>query len=81
MQLGKLLTYSFDHNVGSVDRLFRIVSGAALAAAPFVFFPIDGPIRYLMLAAGLAWLMTGIVSRCGMYYMFGFSSCPVDPRK
>lgn len=81
MQLGKLLTYSFDKNVGSFDRIFRVVSGAALAAAPFTFFPVEGALKYVLLVGGVAWVMTGLVSRCGLYYMFGMSSCPADPAK
>ena len=36
MQMSRLFTYSFDPNVGPYDRVFRIISGLALAIFPFV---------------------------------------------
>lgn len=74
MSIGKLITYSFAPNVGAFDRIFRIISGGALAALPWTVISVSQPIAIAIVIAGLAWLMTGIVSRCGLYYMFGFST-------
>lgn len=75
MKLSRLLTYSFEPNVGSLDRVFRIVSGALLAIAPWTTI-VSMPywVSVLVSAFGIAWLITGIVSRCGLYYTFGLST-------
>ncbi|MFQ6553524.1 DUF2892 domain-containing protein [Aestuariibius insulae] len=75
MQLSRLVTYSFDPNVGSYDRVFRILSGLALALFPFLTSIAVPPwLTVVLVGFGLAWLMTGLVSRCGMYYMLGLST-------
>jgi len=38
MKLSKLIKYKFDPNVGTADRIFRVVSGASLAALPWTSF-------------------------------------------
>ena len=36
MQLSQLITYRFAPNVGAFDRVFRLLSGATLAALPWI---------------------------------------------
>jgi len=74
MQLSKLVTYSFNPNVGTGDRIFRIFSGIAIAAVPWIFNLQPQALSYGLTLFGLAWFMTGIVSRCGLYYLFGKST-------
>ncbi|GGX71214.1 hypothetical protein GCM10007385_45270 [Tateyamaria omphalii] len=75
MQLSRLFTYSFNPNVGLYDRVFRIISGLALTLLPFVTSTaVPMWLATMMAIFGLAWLMTGAVSRCGMYYMLGLST-------
>ncbi len=73
MKIAKLLTYSFNQNVGPQDRIFRILSGLALAIAPWLMELALGA-SIVATLAGLAWLMTGLVGRCGAYYLIGFST-------
>ncbi len=73
MEISKLLTYSFSKNVGPKDRVFRIISGITIAVIP-LFITVTKSISILLLIAGLAWMATGIVSRCGAYYLLGLST-------
>lgn len=76
MNLRELVTYSFSENVGRADRVFRVLSGLAAAGAGWLpRVPLWTSIA--MTAAGLAWLLTGVVSRCGVYYLLGFTTCPI----
>jgi hypothetical protein len=58
-------------NVGSVDRVLRIVLGLALLALPFV---LESGARWLGLI-GLVPLLTGIAGSCPAYRLFGIRTC------
>lgn len=76
MNVRELVTYSFTENVGRADRVFRVLSGLAVAVAGWLLrVPLWASIA--MTGAGLAWLLTGVVSRCGVYYLLGFTTCPI----
>ena len=64
----------FAKNVGSIDRILRIVVGLALIAG--FFLNADGAYRWLYLI-GIVPLATGLMSTCPLYRIFGFSTCPV----
>ena len=73
MKLSRLITYSFPVNVGTKDRLFRILSGLSVAVFPWLFnMPLRGALTITIL--GTLWLITGVVSRCSIYYIFGLST-------
>lgn len=75
MQISKLLTYSFAPNVGPADRVFRVLSGAALAVLPWIGLVVVPQVWAIVITVcGLAWLMTGVLGRCGMYYLLGLST-------
>lgn len=80
MKFRELVTYSFPKNVGSADRVFRIASGASLAAAGW-FTNASLSVTIALLVAGAGWAATGILSRCSLYYLVGYSSCPLQPRQ
>ncbi len=67
----------FSNNVGSIDRILRIVVGAALIAA--FFFTSGGSWHWLYLI-GIVPLVTGLMGSCPLYRLFGFSTCPVARR-
>lgn len=73
MKLSKLLTYTFDRNVGPRDRVFRMLSGLALAATPWIS-DASQSLKIGLTIAGVAWFMTGALSRCGAYYLLGRST-------
>jgi hypothetical protein len=58
-------------NVGTIDRILRIVIGAALLVA--FFMSPDSGLRWLYLI-GLIPLVTGLLGSCLMYRLFGFST-------
>lgn len=62
----------FTKNVGSVDRILRIVVGVALLAG--FFMNTTGDYRWLYLI-GIVPLATGLVSSCGLYSVFGINTC------
>jgi len=63
----------FAKNVGSVDRILRIVAGLVLLSLFFIY-P-DSSWRYFSLI-GIVPLATGLMSSCPLYSIFGISSCP-----
>ncbi|MDP2787011.1 MAG: DUF2892 domain-containing protein [Pseudomonadota bacterium] len=58
-------------NVGSIDRILRIVVGLALIAWAAV---LDGPVWAWI---GIVPLATGLFRFCPFYPLLGLSTCPV----
>ena len=77
MDVAKLVTLTFDKNVGPRDRVFRLLSGGALIvsgwalSAPFA-------VSVALSVLGAMWTLTGILSRCTIYYLLGHSTCRVS---
>ncbi|MCF3596231.1 DUF2892 domain-containing protein [Rhodobacteraceae bacterium LMO-12] len=61
-------------NVGGIDRILRIVIGAALIVGYFVYR--DSSYSWLMLL-GVIPLLTGLLGTCGLYSLLGMSTCPM----
>ena len=61
-------------NVGSVERIIRLVIGVAAIIA-FFMLP-DASYRYWLLI-GIIPLATGLLSSCPLYTIFGISTCKV----
>ncbi|MDP2875452.1 MAG: DUF2892 domain-containing protein [Holophaga sp.] len=59
-------------NVGSVDKVIRILVGLGLLS---LFYFLDGNARYLGLI-GLVPLLTAVMSFCPLYTLLGHSTCP-----
>ncbi len=64
----------FSKNVGSIDRVARIVVGLALIAG---FFLNGGGTYSWLYLLGIIPLATGIMGSCALYSVFGFSTCPM----
>lgn len=60
-------------NVGSIDRILRIIVGLALIAG--FFLNADGAYRWLYLI-GIVPLVTAFMSSCPLYSVLGVSTCP-----
>ena len=67
------------HNVGSVDRIVRIVvAAAAIGIAAAVGVGSIGGVVLLVVAAIMA--VTAAVGSCPLYRLVGVNTCPVDQR-
>lgn len=64
----------FTKNVGSIDRLVRILVGSALILG--FFLNRDGAYSWLYLV-GIIPLATGVFGTCGLYSVFGINTCKV----
>ncbi len=64
----------FAQNVGSVDRIIRIVLGLALIAVGF--FALAGTAGTIVGVIGFIPLLTGLVGWCPLYSLFKFSTRP-----
>lgn len=65
-------------NVGTIDRVFRIVLGLVLLAAPFIsgmaLFA-STPATIISVIAGIVMLGTSAMKFCPMYRIFGIRTC------
>lgn len=60
-------------NVGMIDRVLRIIVGAALIAAALL---VEHPYAWIGWI-GVVPLLTGIVGHCPAYRLFGLRTCPL----
>jgi len=61
-------------NVGGIDRILRIVVGAALLLG--FILNMDGTYSWLYLI-GIVPLATGLMSSCPLYSLVGLNTCPM----
>ncbi|HSR39236.1 MAG TPA: DUF2892 domain-containing protein [Phnomibacter sp.] len=62
-------------NVGSVDRVVRIVL-AALFAVLYFTKTVEGTAGMVLLVLGGIFLATSFISFCPLYAIFGINTCP-----
>lgn len=62
-------------NEGKIDRILRVVVGAALIVGFFVNR--DGAYSWLYLI-GIIPLVTGLIGSCPIYSILGMNTCPMD---
>jgi len=58
-------------NEGTVDRVLRVIAGAALVS--LVFVGPETPWGWI----GVVPLVTGLIGNCPVYSLLGLSTCPV----
>ena len=64
----------FAQNVGSIDRIIRIVLGLALIVIGF--FVLGGTAGTIVGVIGFIPLLTGLLGWCPLYFLFKFSTRP-----
>lgn len=64
-------------NVGTVDKIIRVVIGLALMSLLFI---LTGNLRFLGLI-GIIPLVTAFVGFCPLYTLFGLRTCPLSKDK
>ena len=58
-------------NEGTIDRVLRVIAGAALVS--LVFVGPETPWGWI----GVVPLVTGLIGNCPVYSLLGISTCPV----
>ncbi len=67
-------------NVGSIDKVIRFLV-AALIAVLFFTKVITGTIGIILLVFAGILVLTALVGFCGLYSLFGISTCKVQEKK
>lgn len=70
-------------NVGSADRVVRLILGVILIAAPFLsgLSLFASPLPFWgAVVVGAVLVLTAAVRFCPLYTIFGLSTCKVSPR-
>jgi ABC-type protease/lipase transport system fused ATPase/permease subunit len=61
-------------NVGGIDKVLRLAVGAvAMGAGAYTGM-------WWMVGVGAIIFLTGLLGRCGFYYLMGVNTCPVEKR-
>lgn len=61
-------------NMGTVDRVFRILVAMVIAIL-YLADVISGTTALILLVVGVVFLLTSLVSFCPLYAPFGFRTC------
>jgi len=67
-------------NMGSADRIIRIII-AVIVGVLFYTGTITGVLGIVLLVLAGIFLITGFISFCPLYTIFGLRSCPIDKKK
>lgn len=62
-------------NVGTVDRMLRLIVGAILIVLPIVMVFESQVVQYAMQAVGAVMVFTGLVRFCPAYTLLGMNTC------
>lgn len=61
-------------NMGSTDKLIRVLVAAAIAVLYFTGV-VPGTLGIVLLVLGIVFVLTSMVSFCPLYVPFGISTC------
>jgi hypothetical protein len=64
-------------NMGSADRIFRILVAIVIAALFFANV-ISGSAAIILMILAVVFLLTGFIGLCPLYMLFGISTCKSD---
>ena len=64
-------------NVGTVDRLIRLILGVVLIAAPFVAGFASTTATVIAVVVGLVLIGTAAMRFCPLYRLLGMSTCKI----
>lgn len=67
-------------NMGSADRIIRVVIAVIIAALYFTG-TISGALGIVLMAFAAIFVLTSFISFCPLYAPFGISSCAVKDKK
>lgn len=67
-------------NMGSADRIIRIII-AAIVAILYFTGTISGTLGIVLLVLAGVFLLTSLISFCPLYAPFGISTCKVEENK
>ncbi len=67
-------------NVGKTDKIIRILIAAVLIILYFTNI-VTGTLGIVFLTAAGVALITALINFCGLYALFGMSSCPLKKNK
>ena len=62
-------------NVGTADRMIRLVLGAVLVVLYFTE-TLTGTLALVLLVLGVVFVITSIVGFCPLYSLVGLNTCP-----
>jgi hypothetical protein len=68
----------FQKNEGATDRTIRIVTGVVALVAAYMN---AGMSQIVLAVVGVALVCTGVTGFCGLYKLFGISTCSVRPQQ
>ncbi len=66
-------------NMGTLDRVFRVIVAAIIAALYFTG-TLTGTLGLVLLVLAGVFVATSLVSFCPLYTLFGLSTCPVKEK-
>ena len=67
-------------NVGTTDKIIRIVIAVVIAVL-IVLGIIKGTLAIILASLGIILVITSLISFCGLYTLFGVSTCPAKQKK
>lgn len=66
-------------NVGGLDKVIRAIIGIAAAAYAFFGLGSSGTLAIILYVVAAAMIVTAATGFCGLYTVFGISTCKVNP--